>query len=94
MPPFFFFALAFICPVVQAQDVPRPDVKAGVSRTFRRVEYETNSVTGVFTTHVTFANERVIQLVSQRQGGEKEIDSTFRGRVQGWGFELVGYKMQ
>ena len=76
MPPFFFFAAA-LCAVAQAQDVPRPQVKAGDSWTFRRVEYETNSVTGVFTAQVTFANERVIQVVSQRQGGGKEIDSTF-----------------
>ena len=78
MPPYLFFAVAFLCAAVaQAQDVQRPDVKAGDSWTFRRVEYETNAVTAVFVTRATFANDRVIQLVSNRQGGEKEIDSIF-----------------
>jgi hypothetical protein len=77
MPPFFFFAAAFLCAVAQAQDVPRPDVRAGDSWTFRRVDYETQAVTGVFVTRATFANDRVIQIVSTPKGGEREIDSTF-----------------
>ena len=69
--------LALLVGAANAQDVPRPDVKAGDSWTFRRIEYETNSVTGLFTTQVTFANDRAIQLLSERQGGEQEIDATF-----------------
>ena len=78
MPPFLFLAVVFSCAAIaQAQDVPRPDVKAGDSWTFRRVEYETNAVTAVFVTRATFANDRVIHLVSNREGGEKEVDSIF-----------------
>jgi len=78
MPPFFFFALAFLCALAQAQDaVPRPDVKPGDTWTYRRVEYDTNTVSGVFSSEVTFANERVIQMVGHRAGGEKEVDIAF-----------------
>jgi hypothetical protein len=76
MPPFLFLAVAFLCAAAaQAQDVPRPDVKAGDSWTYRRVDYETRTVTGVLAGRVTFANDRVIQIVNQRQGGE--VDTTF-----------------
>jgi hypothetical protein len=78
MPPFLFSAVVFSCAAVaQAQDVPRPEVKPGDSWTFQRVEYESNAVSAVFVTRATFANDRVIQIVSTRQGGEKEIDSIF-----------------
>ncbi|HET7672116.1 MAG TPA: hypothetical protein VFK84_17040 [Burkholderiales bacterium] len=70
-------AVALVCAAAQAQDVPRPDVKAGDSWTFRRVDYESNAVSAVFVTRASFANDRVIQLVSNRQGDEKEIDSIF-----------------
>lgn len=76
MPPFLFLAVAFLCAAAaQAQDVPRPDVKAGDSWTYRRVDYETRTVTGVLAGRVSFANDRVIQIVNQRQGGE--VDTTF-----------------
>lgn len=76
MPPYLFLAVAFLCAAAaQAQDVPRPDVKAGDSWTYRRVDYETRTVTGVLAGRVSFANDRVIQIVNQRQGGE--VDTTF-----------------
>ena len=78
MPPFLFLAATLFFAAAHAQDaVPRPDVKPGDSWTYRRVEYETSKDTGVFVSEVTFANDRVIQIVGHRQGGEKEVDVTF-----------------
>ncbi len=63
----------------RAQDdaaVPRPQIHAGDSWTYRRTDYvETGQRS--FGETVTFANERVIQVIHKPQGTEKEIDATF-----------------
>ena len=61
----------------------RPQVKAGDSWAYRRVDYFTNQPEGLFRDSVTFANERVIQTVGQRGKDPQEIDSTFTAE---WNF--------
>jgi hypothetical protein len=57
--------------------VPRPEIKPGDSWTYRRVEYPTNHARGPFTETVTFANDRVIEMLSDRRRDAKELDTTY-----------------
>jgi len=67
----------------ESDPVERPQVKAGDSWAYRRVDYFTNQPEGLFRDSVTFANERVIQTVGQRGKDPQEIDSTFTAE---WNF--------
>jgi len=57
--------------------VPRPQIKAGDDWTYRRTDYTGETPPRTFTETVTFANERVIEIVHKPQGTEKEIDATY-----------------
>jgi hypothetical protein len=57
--------------------VPRPAIKPGDSWTYRRVDYDSNRRRGPFTETVTFANERVIEMLSDRRRDAKEVDTTY-----------------
>lgn len=70
-------ALAAPCSAQSDAPVPRPQVKPGDTWTFRRVDHTGEDATRSFAETVTFANERVIQIVHKREGMEKEIDATF-----------------
>ena len=63
--------------------VPRPEVKPGDSWTYQRMDYFTNQPDGRVSDTVTFANERVIQLVATRGRDDKEIDTTYTAE---WNF--------
>ena len=57
--------------------VPRPQIKPGDAWTYRRVDYWSNHARGPFTETVTFANERVIEVIGDRRRDDKEIDTTY-----------------
>ncbi len=72
--------LACAAAALQAADrdtAPRPQVKAGDSWTYRRVDYDSGKPTGRLHEQVTFANERVIQVVGQRGRQDKDLDATY-----------------
>jgi hypothetical protein len=73
-----FIALSFVgvCHA-QADAIQRPHVKPGDSWTYRRMDYAANKQTGRLQEVVTFANERVIQVVDHRGTSEKEVDATY-----------------
>ena len=71
-------ALSFVgvC-YAQADAVPRPQVKPGDHWTYRRIDYETQRRGSAFTETVTFANQRIIEIVGDRRRDDKEIDTTY-----------------
>lgn len=76
---FISLAVALAAPC-RAQDdaaVLRPLVKAGDAWSYRRTDYTQSSPTITFRETVTFANERVIQMIDQRKGASREIDTTY-----------------
>jgi len=79
-----FIALSFVgvCHA-QSDAVPRPNVKPGDSWTYRRMDYWTNKPNGRLRETVTFANDRVIQVVGYRGSQEKEVDATYTAE---WNF--------
>lgn len=57
--------------------VARPEVKAGDSWVYRRIELESGKVTGRPTSRVAFANDKVIQVVVIRGKQGDEVDETY-----------------
>jgi len=57
--------------------VARPQIKPGDRWTYRRVDYWTNRSRRPFTETVTFANDRVIEMLGERRRDDKEIDTTY-----------------
>ena len=71
--------LAFVAGVAVAQTdvpIPRPSVKPGDSWGYRRTDYLTGQHSGRIQMEVTFANDRVIQLVQRNANKEDDIDVT------------------
>lgn len=68
------FVVSLACGAQDAP-IPRPEVKAGDRWSYRRVDHETGKVLGRGEQEVTFANDRVIQLVQKNPNGQ-EIDVT------------------
>lgn len=70
-------ALAAPCSAQRDAAVPRPPIKPGDSWTYQRVDHVEKEASRRFRETVTFANERVIQIVHKREDMDKEIDATF-----------------
>ncbi len=70
-------ALATPCGANDDAAVPRPLIKPDDSWSYRRTDYTQNLPTITFRETVTFANDRVIQMIDQRKGASKEIDTTY-----------------
>src|SRR5689334_24599323 len=71
--------LALMAGVAAAQTdapIPRPSVKPGDSWGYRRTDYLTGQHSGRIQMEVTFANDRVIQLVQRNANKEDDIDVT------------------
>jgi hypothetical protein len=60
-----------------------PEVKAGDTWTYRRMDYFTNRPDGLLRETVSFANEQAIQTVAKRGGDDSEIDTTYTAE---WNF--------
>lgn len=56
--------------------IPRPSVKPGDSWGYRRTDYNTGQHSGRIQLEVTFANDRVIQLVQRSPSKDEDIDVT------------------
>lgn len=76
---FFFLTLALAAPCRAQNDaaVPRPLIKPDDSWSYRRTDYTQNLPTITFRETVTFANERVIEVIDRRADKDKEVDSTY-----------------
>jgi hypothetical protein len=61
----------------ETDPVERPQVKPGDSWSYRRMDYFTNQPDGRLRETVSFANERVIQVLARRGRNDKEIDSSY-----------------
>lgn len=70
-------ALAAPCRAQDEAAVPRPLIKPEDSWSYRRTDYTQSLPTITFRETVTFANERVIELVERRVGSDKEVDTTY-----------------
>lgn len=66
-----------LCHAADPDAVARPQIKPGDHWTYRRIDYESQRRSGAFTETVTFANDRVIEIVGDRRRDDKEIDTTY-----------------
>lgn len=57
--------------------IARPDIKAGERWKYRRIDYASGKSVALIELEVTFANERVIQLIQKSSRKEEETDVTF-----------------
>jgi len=65
------------CGAQPAAPVARPEVKVGDRWTYQRMDYDANRALGRYEMQVVFAERGVIQVVSTRESGEEEIDTTY-----------------
>jgi hypothetical protein len=74
-----FLSVVALCSAAPSADapLPRPQIKAGDSWSYRYVDYWTNKQILSFRESVSFANDRVIQMVDRPYGKKKEIDTTY-----------------
>src|SRR5712692_598797 len=78
-----FFAVLDVCSAQTGALVERPQVKAGDSWTYRRMDYLTNEPTGTYTLRVTHADARAISAVvtDARQKTEYDVIYTAEWNV-------------
>jgi hypothetical protein len=70
-------AVPLWCAAQTDAPVPRPEVKAGDTWVYRRIELETGKPAGRPTSRVAFANDKVIQVVVMRGKQGDEVDETY-----------------